>query len=79
MSDLKTAREMSREDVMSIASVESHTVLYHCCMAYRQGDCTWEEAMQVAAIMLSRIESQLRADLIKLHLILPKKYSNGGE
>lgn len=67
----KTPEQMTPDEVMFLSVRISSPVLYRCCQMAMSGGCSWQEAMQVAAVELAKISVQQHAEIVRLTGLLP--------
>jgi len=62
------ATELTRNNVERLAAEENYIYLYNAIQLYkRDPNVTWEQAMQLAAIDLSKVVKELQKLLVDVH------------
>ncbi len=67
----KPVGQLSPEEVTMLAFRMNAPMLYHCCQMAMHGGCTWEEAMQTAAIEQAKVIEQQQDELVRLIGLMP--------
>ena len=58
--------EITHSEVTMKAMELNSPVLYNCIQMHRYGDVTWEQAMQMAALVLSAHNKEIMKQLIEM-------------
>lgn len=67
----KPVGQLSPEDVTLLAFRMNAPMLYNCCQMALAGGCSWQEAMQTAAIEQAKVIAQQQAELVRLMSMSP--------
>ena len=69
--------QLSPEEVMLLAFRMNAPMLYNCCQMAMAGGCSWQEAMQTAAIEQTKVIAQQQEELVRLmSMSAPVMFSN---
>lgn len=70
---MKSPHEMTIDEVIEFAITQNHPILYQACCAFKAGHCTWEKAMQAAAVSacvsLDTISKQLVEQMMRSTMV----------
>lgn len=67
----KPVGQLSPEEVTLLAFRMNSPTLYNYCQMAMYGGCTWEEAMQTAAVEQAKVIAQQHAELVRLMSLMP--------
>ena len=71
--DSGSGANLTKEKVKRLAVEENYPYLHNCISWYRSDpNVTWEQAMQLAAVELSRVVNQQQKELVRLMNLMPR-------
>jgi hypothetical protein len=62
---------LTHDEVKRVGYETNSAVIYKFIMMYEMGHCTWEQAMQGAALHFSRLVEMQRAEILRLISHMP--------